>query len=530
MAGRIIARNFRINNLKDMLHSLTYKNLGIFLIAFLVSLVPLVASHWMDSRQSRIAGLGMQLEVVANRCVQDIDTFTYMVLTERRLHNSPEHQALVEVLKKVEKEFHMDNAVVLRKAPNGEFYYVADGKNQFFLTQPAALHQRFSESKRAANQAWNTGQPVHTELFGFGTYEYLQLYTPIMFNGKVVGLLLINKFAEDVDQAINMKIFSLLLLAVGLALLGSLGFWLFSRRMLAPLMGLNEAANRLAKGDLDVAIPVVKRRDEVATLNESFRAMVEELRLSRAELKENNDELTAALAKVRMMEVVEKNLSAFVPREVRKALNTDPSSLEKGKTEKDVTVLFLDIEGSSKLTESLDPRRLDDLIEVYFSRYLDTIYVNQGDITETAGDGLMIIFQGDEPAQHAMNAARTARAISAITEEVAAEQSRSDPIKINIGINSGKALVGFTRYESVGGDRMTFTASGRTTIVAARLEDLATGGSIYLSEETQNRVVERSKVEGELGELKSVGKLKLKNISEPEQVYKLIPNRRKKPR
>ncbi|HYA41414.1 MAG TPA: adenylate/guanylate cyclase domain-containing protein, partial [Syntrophobacteraceae bacterium] len=59
---------------------------------------------------------------------------------------------------------------------------------------------------------------------------------------------------------------------------------------------------------------------------------------------------------------------------------------------------------------------------------------------------------------------------------------------INMGINSGSALVGAARFESYTESRWTYTARGSTTNIAARIGALATGGSILLSRETADRV------------------------------------------
>ncbi len=97
----------------------------------------------------------------------------------------------------------------------------------------------------------------------------------------------------------------------------------------------------------------------------------------------------------------------------------------------------------------------------------------------------------------------------------------SNKIRVNIGINSGKALVGFTRYSAISGSRVTFTATGRTTIVAARLQALARGGSVMVSGETLGRVADRQEF-AELDWLvEDQGEVRLKNLAEPERVYRL---------
>ena len=65
--------------------------------------------------------------------------------------------------------------------------------------------------------------------------------------------------------------------------------------------------------------------------------------------------------------------------------------------ERDVSVLFLDISGYTRLSEQIAPERLNALVERYFSTFLDRIQQAGGDINETAGDGFMAIFQDTDP-------------------------------------------------------------------------------------------------------------------------------------
>ena len=519
--GRLRAFRMRLPGLPGTLRSLTFKNLGVFLVVFLLALAPMVHSYWRDLKENRIDILGGQLEVIAMHTMAGLRAEEIAPLIQQEMTGSLRHQELVNKLKSIQQDYNVDHAGLIRREPDGRFTYIADGDNQFRVKQPVEVHQRFPGTQAAAQEAWATGVPMRTGLFGDGMYDFLQIYYPIVSEGEVVAVLLIDKFAIEVNRAIRKKTRNLVLLASSLFVVGGIFFLFFSTRMLAPLLRLKKAALRVAAGDLEVSVPPLRRRDEVSELNESFRTMLGDLRRQREELEHSNEELKRTLSRVRMMEDLERNLANFVPREVSQALHNDPEALARGKTEKDVTVVFLDIEGSSRFAEALDPRGMDRMIEVYFSKFLDAIYENQGDITETAGDGLMIVFQGEDSDEHACNAFRAAAAIQSITRSI---QNRLTPgeerVLINIGINSGKALVGFSRFRAASGNRFTFTASGRTTIIAARLADLATQGSILMGAETVKRLSRGGEPSGK-HKLESLGSRQLKNINAPEEVYRL---------
>ncbi len=507
--------------------SIAFKNLLIFVPAFLLALGPLSYSYWKDTRAGRIGQAAARLDLIAEQSAKRIDVELVASMRLPEQTGTAAHNALVEVLAAIEHDFGVDNAVLMRRQPTGRFEYIADGAGRFRVKQPVFLHERFPETLAAANAAWEGTGVAHTELFGFGTFEYLQQNKALMRGEQVIAVLLINKFAEEVDQLIRTDTLRLVGLTLAILALGAGVFWLFSSRLLRPLVDLKGAAEQVAAGDLQVYLRPLKRRDEVAQLSASFQTMVDEVRRSRDELQHSNAELKRALTRVQMMEDLEASLFKFVPRSARLALHSDPTALERGKTDTDVTVLFLDIEGSTTLSESLEPTRMDSLIERYFSAFLDPIYEHNGDITETAGDGLMLIFQDPHPAQHARNAVRAATAIQRITAAIGAEVQAAGGrhLRVNIGINSGRALVGFTKYESIAGTRVTFTASGRTTIVAARLQDLATAGSVLISEETLQRLGGAATLQAQQFEVQALGERSLKNLHEPIAVYHLHTTR-----
>jgi class 3 adenylate cyclase len=94
---------------------------------------------------------------------------------------------------------------------------------------------------------------------------------------------------------------------------------------------------------------------------------------------------------------------------VERLLEQHPDARELEKREADVSVLFLDVEGYTRLSEQVPPQRLNRMIQDYFSAFLEIIRANHGDVNETAGDGLMVIFQSEGgPARHALNAAGAA--------------------------------------------------------------------------------------------------------------------------
>jgi class 3 adenylate cyclase len=198
-------------------------------------------------------------------------------------------------------------------------------------------------------------------------------------------------------------------------------------------------------------------------------------------------------------------------------LEQNPDATELEKREKDVSVLFIDIAGYTRLSEQMEAKQLNRLVQRYFSSFLEIIHDHHGDVNETAGDGLMVIFQDDRSAaEHALNATRSAFAIHHQVEELNEEFAGVfQPVFLHMGINSGPALVGATKLSSSAGARWTFTASGPVTNIAARVAGQAGEGEILVTASTAERIKSYFALE-------NWGERNLKNVDAPVQIYRVI--------
>jgi len=305
----------------------------------------------------------------------------------------------------------------------------------------------------------------------------------------------------------------------------------------------NELGEKLVKYLIDLSKDVAKgrydRADEVFEFTKSgqYPALISELAESIGmmlvkiearefqlegmieELRKKNLELEKTLKKVEILENIKTQLSRFVPQSVKRIIERTPENPDLKKQSTDVSVLFLDLAGYTRLSETVEVEKMNVLIEMYFSSFLDDIHQNRGDINETAGDGLMIVFQDDEKTLHAMNAVKTAIAVQEKVRSINYDlEEHFEPLVVNIGINSGNALVGSTRFEGITGTRLTFTASGPVTNIAARIGQFATNGQILIGEETAKRT------EGKFS-LEDLGTKSLKNVKEPVRIFQVLGGR-----
>ena len=126
----------------------------------------------------------------------------------------------------------------------------------------------------------------------------------------------------------------------------------------------------------------------------------------------------------------------------------------------------------------------------------------------------MAIFQDVDARAHAASAVATALALLDATKALN-ETNGTQPLAIHLGLNSGLALVGSTRFEGLRGTRWTFTASGPVTNLAARLAATAGVGQLLVGPETARRL-------GDSYRVQRLGQARLKNLDTPVEIHRVL--------
>jgi DNA-binding response OmpR family regulator len=258
--------------------------------------------------------------------------------------------------------------------------------------------------------------------------------------------------------------------------------------IMTALDGIDDRIKGIEAGADDFLTKPVNQRELLARIQSTLK------------LKHTVDRKLSELSRIK------DHFAKFVPEAVRRLVAANPEAPELTKRDRDVSVLFLDISGYTHMSERLAPETLNTLIERYFSTFLDHIHDADGDINETAGDGFMAIFQDADSDMHAIKTVDTALVLLAATDTLNRE-NHQQPLSIHMGVNSGMALVGSTRFEGRRGTRWTFTASGPVTNLAARLASVAEAGQILAGPETVRRLGDRYRLD-------RLGRERLKNIGE----------------
>ncbi len=162
----------------------------------------------------------------------------------------------------------------------------------------------------------------------------------------------------------------------------------------------------------------------------------------------------------------------YVPPELVDVMVQNPENYSMHAANRDLTVMFCDMRGFTKMSEFMEPTQLQALLNDVFTRLTRVIRAHQGTIDKYMGDCVMAFWGAPvETAEHAVRAVETATEMVQAIEAFNAEgQKRGLPsIGIGIGLNTGLMCVG-----DMGSDiRRSYTVIGDAVNLGSRLEGLS---------------------------------------------------------
>jgi len=158
---------------------------------------------------------------------------------------------------------------------------------------------------------------------------------------------------------------------------------------------------------------------------------------------------------------------------------------EANEERKTITVLFVDIKGSTALLDGLDPEDARAVMDPALQLMIDAVHAYGGHVAQALGDGIFALFGA--PVAHEDHAQRAVHAALAMQASLRAFSDRlrdthGFPLESRIGVNTGDVVVRAIRKDETHTD---YVPVGHAVNIASRVEQLASPGAIVVTESTQ---------------------------------------------
>src|SRR5499426_1234510 len=202
---------------------------------------------------------------------------------------------------------------------------------------------------------------------------------------------------------------------------------------------------------------------------------------------------------------------AYTPQHLAEHILTARAALEGER--KQVSVLFADVKGTMELLAERDPEESGPLIYPVLELMAEAVHRYGGTVSQMMNDGILALFGAplaleDHAVRACYSAVRMRDAVRRYSDRL--RGSHGLDMKIRVGINSGEVLV-----RSIGTDlQMDYTAVGQTTHLAARMEQIAPGGTIRITADTLRLA------EGYVA-VTPLGPVPVKGLNAPVDVFEL---------
>jgi adenylate cyclase len=186
---------------------------------------------------------------------------------------------------------------------------------------------------------------------------------------------------------------------------------------------------------------------------------------------------------------IKEMFQKYVDVSIVEKLIENPTLLKLGGEVSEITTMFADVQGFTRLAEQLDPQKTVGILNTYFTDISHFILEQQGTLDKYIGDAVMGFWGAPlEDPDHAFHACSAALAMQHHITSVYRDSTKfSGPvIRQRIGLNTGTAVVG-----NMGSDvKFNYTAIGDSVNIASRLSGVNKeyGTHLLMTEYTYERV------------------------------------------
>lgn len=277
-------------------------------------------------------------------------------------------------------------------------------------------------------------------------------------------------------------------IGVGVLLASLIVVWFLTRNLAIPIQDLTIGTRAIREGRFDHRVKV-RAKDEIGDLADSFNEMAEDLKqkaLYRELLGKVSDETVAH------------------------ALVSGTLDLELGGEIKEVSVLFCDIRGFTRLTEHMHPNEVIEMLNEHMTAMTAVVRQHYGVVDKFVGDEIMAVFGALKSYDNdALNAANCA--LDMIAERNRLNRELDQPIEIGVGVATGEVVAGC--MGSI--DRLNYTVLGARVNLAARLCGVAGEMEVVVDDATVERIDPSPTTE-------PLTELSLKGFSQTVEAFRLL--------
>lgn len=205
----------------------------------------------------------------------------------------------------------------------------------------------------------------------------------------------------------------------------------------------------------------------------------------------------------------------YLSADVVETLMVHPELVKPGGDKKNATVFFGDIRGYTSFSENQPPEYIIEVLNEYFSEVVEIIIKHKGFIDKFIGDAVMAAW-GVPMESEAFDAVEAVSAALEIQELIKSEtrsffKGKASKLTVGIGLHTGPLVAG-----NLGSSRrLNYSVIGDTVNVAARLEAVAKGGEVIITQDTRDRLDGQFK-------LKELDPVSVKGKKERIHVFKVV--------
>ena len=187
--------------------------------------------------------------------------------------------------------------------------------------------------------------------------------------------------------------------------------------------------------------------------------------------------------------LIRNTFNRYISSEVVDKILSDGDRINLSGESSNVAVLFADIRNFTTISENLPAEAVVKILNGFFKRMVDVVFIHEGTLDKFIGDCVMVIFGAPQqclaPVDRAVRCAiDMQRAAAEFNEAEGAGKDGKIEISVGIGISFGKCVVGNIGSEK----RMEYTAIGDVVNTASRIQSLAGAREIFITSDANSRL------------------------------------------